>query len=363
MRRALRSAVAGLFLAALATSAPAQELAERLGAPRAVREMVLRSTTDLSVMRPVIEAFLETRPGVAVRYEQWLSNNLYDVTRADCAAGGRAADLVISSAVHHMVDLVNQGCATRHVSAETAALPAALGWRDELWGVTREPAVMVYNRDLVPPEDVPHSRFDLLDLLRDDDRPYAGRVATYDIEASGLGYLFAYADSLEATTFGGLMEAFGRADTVATCCSAEIMAGVLAGDYLIAYNIIGSYALELAARTPRLGIVAPGDYTLILSRGAMIPKGAADGALGAEMVDFLLSPAGRAALGAADLLTDLEDLVASGAVDVDAGPSLLRPVELSPKLLVASDRQKRMLFSARWRAAFPQATGGPAADR
>ncbi|WP_422071249.1 ABC transporter substrate-binding protein [Tranquillimonas rosea] len=349
IRRAL------LHLLALTCAMPAagQEISDRLGPAEAGHELVVRSTTDLSVLRPVLEDFLAAWPDVAIRYEQWLSNNLYRLTLEDCEARGAGADLVISSAVHHMVELVNRGCAYTHVSDQTLALPDALVWRDELWGVTREPAVMIYDRTRVPEEDVPRSRFDLLDLLRASDGPYAGRVATYDIEASGLGYLFAYADSLEATTFGGLMEAFGRSDTVATCCSAEIMEGVLRGDYLLAYNIIGSYALQLAEDNPELGVVAPSDYTLMLSRGAMIPQHADSPQLAATLVDYLLSDPGRAALAEAHLITDLEMLIANGAAAPSLGSSALRPVELSPKLLVASDRHKKQLFQARWRDAFP----------
>lgn len=348
----------GLCLAMLfAPAAGAQELSERFGPEAARGELLIRSTTDLASLRPVIEAFRAARPDIALVYEQWISNDLYELSLADCAEGRAGADLVISSAVQHMVELVNRGCATRHVSPATAALPEALSWRDELWGVTREPAVIVYDRERVPPEDVPRSRFQLLDLLRAPESRYAGRVATYDIEDSGLGYLFAFADSLEATTFGGLMEAFGRSGTIATCCSAEIMAGVLGGDYLIAYNIIGSYALDLAERDPRLGIVAPSDYTLMLARGAMIPRDAASPETGAAFVDFLLSDPGRAALREAHLLTGLDTLIARGAAAPDQGVSLLRPIELSPTLLVATDRHKRMLFRERWRDAFPAGGG------
>ena len=115
--------------------------------------------------------------------------------------------------------------------------------------MTREPAVIVYNRELVPRDEAPRSRFDLIDLLRPADSRYAGRVATYDIEESGVGYLFAFADSQQATTFGSLIEAFGRSGAIATCCSAEIIDGVAEGRYLVAYNVLGSYALDRAART------------------------------------------------------------------------------------------------------------------
>ncbi|SLN12778.1 hypothetical protein ROJ8625_00358 [Roseivivax jejudonensis] len=335
------------------TGATAQELSERLGPPDAAQEMRVRSTTDLAVLRPVLESFLDARPDTAIVYEQWLSNNLYRRSLADCEQGPPGADLVISSAVHQLVEFVNRACAASYVSEETASLPAALSWRDELWGITREPAVIVYNRELVPTQDVPRSRFDLLDILRNRSERYAGRVATYDIEASGLGFLFAYADSLEATTFGGLLESFGRTGAVATCCSAEIMNGVLSGRYLIGYNILGSYAFDLAEENPQLGIVAPADYTLILARGAVIPRNAENAALAAGLVDYMLSPAGTDGLRDAHLLTDLDGLIDKGAAAEAFGASQLRPIELSPKLLVASDRQKRSLFNDLWRNAFP----------
>ena len=123
----------------------------------------------------------------------------------------------------------------------------------------------------MPPEEAPASRFDLIDLLRPEASRYAGRVATYDIEASGLGYLFAFADSQAATTFGSLIEAFGRSGAVATCCSAEIIDGVAEGRYLVAYNVLGSYAFARAAEDPRIAVVAPEDYTLVLVAGGDDP--------------------------------------------------------------------------------------------
>ncbi|MGR3498090.1 MAG: ABC transporter substrate-binding protein [Limimaricola soesokkakensis] len=337
----------------------AQELVRDFGPESATETLRLRSTTDIAVLGPVIEHFLETRPGLRVAYEQWGSNALYGLQASDCAAGRAGADLVISSAVHQMVDLVNEGCARPHRSAITAALPDPLVWRDELWGVTREPAVMVYNRDLVPPAQVPRSRFDLLDLLRPTESPFRGRVATYDIERSGLGYLFAFADSMEATTFGGLMESFGRSGAIATCCSAEIIDGVAEGRYLVAYNVLGSYALVRARRDPRLGVVAPLDYTLVLSRAAMIPSTAGQPRAATQLVDFLLSPEGRVALEQALLIVRLED-GESTALDLGgAAETLQRPIALGPALLIALDAHKQALFRARWRDAFPE-TGGVA---
>jgi iron(III) transport system substrate-binding protein len=348
---------AALLVLALAAGTPARAEPEAIagfGPEATATRLLIRGTTDVPLFAPAVEAFLAGRPGLRIEYEQWGSNDLYALVRAACDGLGNAADLVISSAVDLQVKLVNDGCAQPHVSAETEALPPAANWRDELFGVTREPAVIVYNTELVPPWEAPRSRFDLIDLLRPGDSPYAGRVATYDIEDSGLGFLFAFADSQAATTFGGLIEAFGRSGAVATCCSAEIIDGVAEGRWLIAYNVLGSYALARAAEDPRIAVVAPEDYTLVLARAAMIPRAAANPEDAGEFIDFLLGRDGRIALTRARLIVDVSGSDDGSLLLFPGGDdATLRPIPLSPVLLLGLDRAKRAQFLELWRATFP----------
>ncbi|MCC2110618.1 MAG: ABC transporter substrate-binding protein [Hyphomicrobiales bacterium] len=341
-------------LAGLAAPVCAQEAKISYGPGDAAEILLIRSTTDIEAFEPVLRAFQVRQPGLRIDYEQWGSNNLYELARTACKDGAAPADMVISSSIDQLVKLVNDGCAQSYRSVLTEQLSADLNWRDELFGVTREPAVMVYNRDAVSPENAPRSRFDLIDLLRPPDSPFIGRVATYDIEASGLGYLFAFADAQQATTFGSLLEAFGRSGAVATCCSAEIIDAVAAGQYLIAYNVLGSYALARAAHDKRLAVVAPQDYTLVLARAAMIPKRAKRAETAGAFLDFLLSAEGRQALARSHLVISLDD-AADAELDMPDGvASVLRPIPLSPALLVGLDRHKRNLFIAQWRAALKQ---------
>lgn len=341
----------GPLVAPIAAQEP--EDVAHYGPVGAARHLVLRGTTDIALFAPVLEGFAAIRPGLRLRYEQWGSNDLYQTAAAACARGTAPADMLISSAVDLQVRLVNDGCALPYRSELTLALPPELNWRDELWGITREPAVFVYNRDLVPAAEAPRSRFDLIDLLRPEGGRYAGRVATYDIEASGLGYLFAFTDARQATTFGSLLEAFDRARAVATCCSAEIIDGVIDGRYLLAYNVLGSYALARAAETPELVVVAPEDYTLVLSRAALIPKSAAGADLAGAFLDFMLSGAGVATLRSQRLIVDLsEPGPRSGFFLPTGSPSAFRRIALSPVLLVGLDQQKRALFLERWRGTF-----------
>ncbi len=357
----MRRVFCAILLAVLATPSSLAQAQETLapeaqaafGGP-AGRALRVVGTTDIAAFAPLLEEFVGANPAIAVAYEQWGSNDLAASVARACAGEAGSPDMVISSAVDLQVRLVNEGCAQAWRSPLTAALPATQRWRDELFGITREPAVMVYNRDLVPPSEAPQSRFDLIDLLRPDNTRYAGRVATYDIEASGLGYLFAFVDAQQATTFGALFEAFGRSGAVATCCSAEIIDGVADGRYLIAYNVLGSYAIAAAERDRRLAVVAPSDYTLVLSRAALIPKDAPNAADAGRLLDYILSPAGQAALSRARLVVPLDGKDGSLFEDADGAGSTLRAIPLSPALMVGLDAHKRRLFIERWRDVFPR---------
>lgn len=344
----LAAMLAGAVTGSPAAAGLAPEATASFGASRAATTLLVHGTTDVALFAPLLDAFVTATPEIAILYEQWGSNDLYARTAAGCRGEIEAADLVISSAADLQVKLVNDGCAQPHDSVPVAALPPGANWRNELFGVTEEPAVIVYNRDLVPAAEAPRSRFDLIDLLRSADSRYTGRVATYDIEDSGLGYLFAFADSQQAATWGSLIEAFARSGAIATCCSAEIIDGVADGRYLVAYNVLGSYALARAADDPRLAIIAPEDYTLVLRRAAMIPKQAPNPTAAGLFIDFMLSDAGQDALASAHLLFPFgTDHHLTAEED-----SLYRAIPLAPTLLLGLDQQKQASFLARWRAVF-----------
>lgn len=337
-----------ILVTVLATQAPvtAQEAVELVpaAAGEAATALVVRSTTDYLILRPALQAFVAKNPMVSVIYEQWGSNALYANSLSACKGEVAQADAVFSSAIHQMVDLVNRACASPYRSDLTAALAPSRIWRDELWGVTHEAAVIIYNTSLVPESEVPRTRFALLDLMRQRGQTYQDKIATYDIEASGLGYLFAFADSLEATTFGALLEGFARSRAIATCCSAEIIKRVATGRYLIAYNVLGSYVDAIASEN--IGVIKPEDYTLFLSRAYMIPRGARNPAASADLLDFLLSSEGQSVL-AKSKLVDLEDSEATGLPI-----SARRDIRIEPTLLVAGDQHRRLRLIGQWRSTF-----------
>lgn len=347
--KSLALALTVFFALAAPSAAVEPDSVSQYGTPAAEATETLRvqGATDPEFFAALLGRFAELNPGLHIVYEDITTNALNGLAAAACAGTVPSADLVVSSSVDQQVKLVNDGCAQPYASSATATMPDWAGWREELFGLTFEPIVMVYNRDLVPPDKVPTSRFDLIDFLRPDRNIFTGRIATYDIEASGVGYLLAFADSQQATTFGRLIEAFGRNDVVATCCFKEIVDGVAAGKYLLAYNMFSSYALARASADKRIGIVAPSDYTLVLSRAAFIPKAAANPAMAGALLDFTLSEEGKRILATASLMVSFTEEGGGIGPSLDGMPNL-RPITFSPVLLVGLDKEKRRLFLDLW---------------
>ncbi|MFE1602953.1 ABC transporter substrate-binding protein [Methylobacterium sp. ID0610] len=349
----IRRLLLGALLLA-AGSAAAMETT-RFPAPEWQRvELTISAAADTSAMAPLIRDYQTLSPDVTIVYVEYDTADLYAQAASACAAGrgaGFSADLLITSSVDHLVQLANDGCARAYRSAETARLPSHAAWRDEVFGFTTEPAVIAYRPDLVPPEDRPHSRAALIDLLREKADRYAGRVGSYDVTASGIGYLLAAFDARSAMTYGRLVEAFGRARLRVRCCTSVLIGDLEAGRIAIGYNLLGSYVYAAMRRGAKLGLIVPRDYALVLSRAALIPNTAGFAAEGFAFLDYLLSERGQRVSREQAFYFDLNGPLPAGA---EGPPSLaaagaFRPIPLGPILLAVQDRARRARFLAEWR--------------
>ncbi|QRE74622.1 ABC transporter substrate-binding protein [Methylobacterium aquaticum] len=340
---------------ALASPAAAEEVVRFPASEHERTTLAIRSAADTDAMAPLIRDYQLLYPDVTVVYHEYITADLFSRVAAACAAGrgpsDYAADVVISSSVDHLIKLANDGCARSHRSIETGRQPDWANWRDEVFGFTTEPAVIAYRPDLVPPEDLPRSRVALVDLLRRKPETYAGRIGSYDITLSGIGYLFAVYDARAAATYGRLVEAFGRANLQVRCCTADLIADLAAGRIVIGYNLLGSYVYGAIRRGARLGVVVPRDYTIVLSRAVLVPVTARAVGDAFAFVDYLLSERGQRVSREQAFFFDRTGPLPEG---VDGPPSLsaagaFRPITVGPVLLAVQDRAKRARFLAEWR--------------
>ncbi|WMC11031.1 ABC transporter substrate-binding protein [Oceanimonas pelagia] len=306
------------------------------------QQLVIYSATDYAHMAPLLRAFQQHRPQVAIRFVDANSQQLYQRFLEEGAAS--PADLLLSSAMDLQLKLVNDGHAQPWRSERTLALPAGVHWRHELFAITVEPVVMVFNRERLGEHALPRSRQELLTLLRRDPERFRGRLRTYDITQSGVGYLLATQDSLQGESYGRLLEAFGGLSVRLSESSNQMLTELASGQAVLGYNLLGSYVAAAVARHPQLVAVAPRDYSLILMRVALIPRYARHARLAGELLDFMLSPAGQAALAEGGLLPLLTP--DAGLTVTPEGP--VTPIPLTPALLPALDPLDKQGFIRTW---------------
>lgn len=315
-----------------------------------VDTLSIRAATDLYALEPLIRDFQQLSPGTTVEIVEYVTNDLFSAAAQACRAGGALGDVFLSSSVDQLVKLANDGCAQQIEGQDLARAPRWANWRDEVFGFTFEPIVMVYNRDAVSAEDAPRTHLELAELLRRDADRYRGRVGTYDVRLSGIGYLLAFNDARQTTTtYGRLLESLGRAQVVVRCCTSEILDEVAAGRLLIGYNMLGSYAYERVRRGQPIGIVMPADYTLVLSRGAMVPVHAPNPSLATRFVNYLLSERGQSVGRSQSFFFGLDGSAPPGIEGPDVVTSgIARPITVGPTLLAVQDAARRKRFLKDW---------------
>ncbi|MBP2297765.1 sensor histidine kinase [Azospirillum picis] len=354
-RAALLALAVPLALLAGIPGQPGRAAARTLSYPApGIQAETLRihAATDRQAMEPLILDFQRTRPEVAVEYVDVGTSELY--ARAIGDADTDKPDLLISSAADLQVKLVNDGYTQPHVPADVPHLPDWANWRNEAFGFTFEPAVIAYNRSLLPAERVPRTRDALIRMLREDRGDYGRLVATYDVADSGIGYLLAAHDALLFSQYWQLVALMGNAQVHLACCTADLLDMVERGEVLIAYNVLGSYARGRVAAGGPIGVVMPEDYTLVISRVAVIPRSAPRPRLAGQFIDYLLSTRGQEVVADASALYALSSSVTREASETGLRSSSLaplHPIALSPALLVFLDRQKHEHFLRLWESA------------
>jgi len=301
------------------------------------------STADLEIFAPLIGAFQAENPSLDVHYtlvgSSELMRALYDE--------GAQFDVAISSAMDLQTKLANDGFAQTYRSAQTAALPDWARWRDQVFSFTQEPAVLIVSRKSLDGLERPVNRQDLISLLRDNPDRFNGRIGTYDIRQSGLGYLFATQDSRNSDSFWRLTEVMGRLDAKLYCCSGEMIADVARGELALAYNVLGSYATARLENESGLDLVLLEDYSTVMLRTALIPETAENVAEAGTFVDFLTASETRPLIAQLTGLPPLDP-------DAIADQAAFRPIRLGPGLLVYLDQIKRETFLREWTSAIDQ---------
>ena len=319
----------------------------------APRVLTVYSSLDENVSKPLISAFQRENPSVEVHYHDLQSLDIYERVINETDGGRRTADLLLSSAMDLQVKLANDGYA-ENLGVLNDEWPAWARWRNSVFGLTFEPSVIVYHKPSFIGLKPPANRAELADLLTDKGDRFFQRMATYDIERSGLGFLFLARDTEHDRKIWRLVSAMGSSGVKLYSNSSSILERVADGRLALGYNILGSYAQSWVDKNPDLGIILPEDYTVVMSRIALVPKAANQPVLGRRLLDFLMSRQGQTVMARDIKLPALHPDV-SGENTVSAFRkkfgARLRPIPIGPGLVAYLDQVKRARFINRWNKA------------
>ncbi len=314
-------------------------------------KLVIYGATDSKATQPLVKDFNALYPGISVEYNDMNSTEVYNRFISEVAAGGNTADVMWSSAMDLQMRLASDGYALQYKSVETAKIPGWAVWNDSAYGTTFEPAAIVYNKRLVEAKEVPQTHADFAKLIATE--KYKDKVTTYDIEKSGVGFMFMTQDARENPKFLELENAFGEAKVRVQSSTGTMMERISSGENLIGYNVLGSYALVRAKTDPSLGVVLPKDYTLILSRVQFINKAAKNVNAAKLWMDYLLSHRGQTIIANDSKLfairADVKGETTSAELIRQIGEKNVKPVPVHPIILQFLGPAKRMAFLKQWK--------------
>jgi iron(III) transport system substrate-binding protein len=188
---ALTASFAVFGSSAMAQDVPAgypADYATLIEAAKAEGTVSIYTSTDAEQSQALQDAFT-AKYGIAIAYNDLGTNGSYNQVISEAAANQVTADLVWSSAMDLQMTLVADGYTEAYASPESANIPAWANYKDSLYGTTVEPIGMIYNTIALPADRIPKTRADLIKFLTDNQAELQGKIATFDPEKSGTGFL------------------------------------------------------------------------------------------------------------------------------------------------------------------------------
>ena len=314
--------------------------------------VAIYTSTDEAQGLPLADAF-KAEYGVTVDYNGIGTTDVYNRVISEAAAGQVGADIAWTSSMDLQMALAQKGLLETYCSPQADALPSASIYRDVVYGTSIEPVAMIYNKGLLKPEWAPKTRADLIRILQENKAAMKGKVASFDPEKSGIGFLLAITDVRNTSTFWDLAKAFGGVDGKVYGSSGAMREKVASGEHWLAFNVIGSYAIQWAKDSPNIGYAFASDYTSAFQRVASVTKNAPHPAAARLFLDFMLSEKGQGILasrGVPPLRTGYKGALDAEALGKITGPNV-KMISVDEKLTENLTPRVRGEFFQNWKKA------------
>jgi iron(III) transport system substrate-binding protein len=188
---------------------------------------------------------------------------------------------------------------------------------------------------------------ELTAVLRSDPERYRGRIACYDIERNGLGFLALLHESLRGAAFNAFMQVLAASAPRVFGSNPALVEEVASGRAAVGYHVLGSYALRAVRDYPSLAIAASHVPALAVSRLALISKHAPHPNAARHFLDYLLSEDGQRHLEEAGLFP-VRRRPDSGVV---REPGAVAPIRLDSNFDALLDQRRRHKLLRQWQDA------------
>jgi len=200
--------LSGMLAAQLSRSYAAESNATVTAAQKEGK-VVIYSSTDSASVEPLLQDFKALYPFLQVEYNDLNTTEIYNRFTAEAASGTGTADFMWSSAMDLQLQLASKGNALSYASPEISGLPKWAVWQNQAYGTTFEPVSIAYNKRLLPADAVPQSHADLIRLMKEKHDVYKEKIATFDPEKSGVGFLMMTQDAKVFPQFWDLAKGLG----------------------------------------------------------------------------------------------------------------------------------------------------------
>ena len=318
--------------------------------------LVIYSVLSNKAAARLVDKFQSLYPNIAVKYDG--DSGTSEVNQkfiSEFESNQNVADVVWSSAVDLQVKLAADGYAYAYNSPQEKYIPSWAKYKNLVWGSTFEPVVLVYNKKLISESDIPKSHIELQSYLQNNSEKLNKKIALFDPDKSGVGLFFIAQDYKLDSNVGSLYKAMGDVDVQKSGGTGEMLTKINSGEYLIGYNMIGSYAVSRSKKDlPNLGVVYLSDFTPVFSRAAIISKKAKHVNAAKLWIDYLISPEGQKILADQVYLnsirTDIDSQNTSAVLTERIGKNAVRPYALNTKLIEHLDANQKSAVLQRWKS-------------
>ena len=271
------------------TTAPEQPTAAPIAAPKG--EVVVYTTRAEALFKPVIEAFNAVYPDIRVTVLNGSNSEL--AARILEERANPQADVLINSDILTMENLAAEGVFAPNDSPAVMAIPADYRADDGSWvALTLRARVIMYNTDLVKPEELPQKMVDLADPKWKDVLGSANST-----NGAMMAQLVMMRNQLGEAATEAFMQGLLENNTQFFGGHTDVRKAVGAGELKLGLVNHYYYHLSKAEGAP-VGVVYPdqedgGLGLMVNSTNAGIVKGGPNPEMAKMFVDFMLSPDGQ----------------------------------------------------------------------